>query len=82
MPFLRSKEADNHRQSFGNKRNVERYIHSFVTRLRHYVFEHQKELDTSVPLLTFVYDAQMREAKGKSSFNVILKEEAPSAVSA
>lgn len=58
---------------------VELYTRTLAARLRHQVFEDQKDWDSFVQLLTYVYMLQTNRGTGTSLFHVIQTLEQPSA---
>lgn len=51
---------------------VERFNRTLVTRIRHYVAEHQKDWDTFVPMLTYAYNTQVHASTGLVPFELVL----------
>lgn len=64
---------------WSNNLQVERYNRTLVTRLHHFVYQHQKNRNMYVPPLTSVYNMQTHWATGISPFKRIILDELPSA---
>ena len=63
-----------HPQSNGQ---AERYNRTLVTRLRHFVAEHQDNWDDYVQPLTYAYNMQVHAATGTTPFDLVLSRHPP-----
>lgn len=60
---------------------AERYNRTLVTRLRHFVAEHQRNWDEFVQPLTYAYNMQVHASTGTTPFDLILSRHPPSIIS-
>ena len=54
---------------------VERYNKTLVSRLRHYVADHQRNWDEFVQPLTYAYNIQVHKSTGTSPFSLVLSRQ-------
>ena len=57
---------------------TERYNKTIITRLRHYVNDHQTDWDLFVQPLTYAYNSQVHRSTGESPFGLVLSRLPPS----